>query len=287
MMTFNLRRASRFDGANGWIHRRDAVADVILRQAPDILATQEGTLPMLADLDERLPGYERIGGDREHWPGEEPNALYYDPERVHVLDAGVFWLSRTPLIPGSRTWGDWIGRSALWAHFAYVETGGTLLVVNTHLDHVSMLARRRAADLVQRVAPHAVVMGDFNTWPRRYVHTALLEGRQDPLENARHTHNEFTRRDHGRIDWILVPEGLRVLRAEVLVERRPDGGPLSDHRPVIVDIEAPAPAPGVGRAPEPPRRWTRDTPVETKLPPAPSTLAAPRRSDAVPVEPRG
>ena len=44
---------------------------------------------MLRDLDERLHGYRRVG-DREHWPGEEPNAIYYDPERVRVLEAGVF-----------------------------------------------------------------------------------------------------------------------------------------------------------------------------------------------------
>ncbi|HVM45228.1 MAG TPA: endonuclease/exonuclease/phosphatase family protein, partial [Candidatus Thermoplasmatota archaeon] len=189
----------------------------------------------------------------------------YDPRRVRVADAGVLWLSRTPLVVGSRSWGDWARRSALWAKLVYVETGGCVLVVNTHFDHVSMLSRRRSAQLVHRVAPHALLMGDFNAWPRRFVHTVLLDGRYDPLEGARHTHNAFTRRDRGRIDWILVPEELRVRRAEVLDARRPDGGPASDHLPVLVDVEPPA-AP---REELPRRMWTCRTPVETKLPPAP------------------
>ncbi|HVM45353.1 MAG TPA: endonuclease/exonuclease/phosphatase family protein, partial [Candidatus Thermoplasmatota archaeon] len=61
MLTFNLRRATRQDGPNAWERRRDAVGALIRRHAPDVVATQEGTLPMLRDLDERLPDYERVG----------------------------------------------------------------------------------------------------------------------------------------------------------------------------------------------------------------------------------
>lgn len=269
MMTFNFRRDTRFDGGNAWPFRRDAVADVILEQAPDVLATQEGTLPQLRDLDARLPGYLRVGGDREHWPGEEPNALYYDPERVAVLDAGVFWLSTRPLTVGSRTWGDWGRRSALWAVLLLLDSGASALVVNTHFDHVSVWARRQAAKLVHRAAPEGILMGDFNAQPRRLVHTVLLEGRVDPLEGARSTHNVFTRRDRGRIDWVLVPRGMRVGRAFVLTRTRPDGGPVSDHLPVVVDVEPTAPRVPV----EPPdERWDRRRPVETRLPPSPEQL---------------
>jgi hypothetical protein len=47
VMTFNLRFANPVDGANEWQFRKDLVVDVIRRQAPDLLATQEGTVPML------------------------------------------------------------------------------------------------------------------------------------------------------------------------------------------------------------------------------------------------
>lgn len=278
MITFNLRRATRFDGPNGWPFRRDAVADVVRRFTPDILATQEGTVPMLRDLDERLPSYRRVGGEKEAWPGEEPNAIFYDPARVRPLDAGVFWLSRRPLVVGSRSWGDWARRSALWALFQFPGTGGVVLVVNTHFDHVSMLSRRRSAQLVHRVAPEAIVMGDFNAWPRRFVHTVLLDGRVDPLAGARHTHNDFTRRDRGRIDWILVPEKIRVLRAQVLAPRRADGGPVSDHLPVLVDIDpASLPAPS---SPAPPASAPRLTAKNT-FPPPPEVRASWRRSPRV------
>lgn len=284
-MTFNLRRATRFDRGNAWQYRRDAVADLVRQCAPDVLGTQEGTTAMLRDLDERLPGYQRVGGAEEAWPGEEANALYYDPDRVRIADAGVFWLSADPLVVGSRSWGDWARRSALWALFVFVETGGSALVVNTHFDHVSMLSRRRSAKLVHRVAPEGILMGDFNAWPRRYVHTVLLDGRYDPLAGARDTHNVFLRRDWGRIDWILVPEAMRVRRAEVLVPRRPDGGPVSDHLPVLVDIEPPRP---LARLPLPDATWAARTPVPTELPPNPQPeQAAGRPTTMVAQGPRG
>lgn len=271
LMTFNLRRATRLDGPNDWPHRRDSVAETVLAQAPDVLATQEGLLPQLRDLDERLPGYERVGGARERWPEEEPNALYYDLARVRVLDAGELSLSRAPLRLGLRGWGAYTPRTALWALLLYVETMAPLLVVNTHLDHLSVFSRRASAFLLQRLAPHAVMMGDFNALPRRLVHRVLLQDREDPLEGARPTHNAFTRRDRGRIDWILVPRGLRVRKATVLAPRRPDGGPVSDHLPVVVDVEPPIPA----RPISPPRRtWTRDDEVPAKLPPRPEETEA-------------
>lgn len=281
-MSFNLRRDVHKDRHNAWRFRRDAVADAILREAPDLLATQEATLPMLRDLDARLPGYLRVGGAREHWPGEEPNALYYDPGRLRVLDAGVFWLSRRPLRVGSRSWGDWARRSALWAIVLFVETGAPLLVVNTHLDHVSALSRRRSALLLRRVAPEGVMMGDFNARPGGFVHRTLLDGRWDPLEDAAHTHNLFTRRDRGRIDWVLLPEGMRARRAALVHARRPDGGPVSDHVPVAVDVEPPvAEEPLTPPAPA----WSGRRDVPTRLPPAPTDV--PRRArELAPPRPR-
>lgn len=279
-MTFNLRRDTRFDKHRAWSNRREAVVDVVLDQAPDLLATQEGTLSMLRDLDDGLPGYERVGGAREHWPGEEPNAVYYDPERLAVLDAGVFWLNRTPLRP-RRTWGDWARRSALWALVVHRETGAPLLVVNTHFDHVSIVARRRSALLLRRLAPEAIVMGDFNAWPRRFVHSVLLEGRWDPLARGHRTHNVFTGRNRGRIDWILLPEGMRARKAAILQPKRGNGEPVSDHYPVVVDVEPPVPR---ARVPAPTWTWPSARGVPTKLPPAPDMVGASAREAAQPAE---
>lgn len=270
LMTLNLRRDVPEDGPNAWPHRRDAIAEMVLRHRPTLLATQEGTLPMLRDLDARLPGYERVGGEREHWPGEEPNALFVDPARVRVVDAGVLWLSRTPLVVGSRSWGDWAQRSALWALVAWRETGAASLVVNTHFDHISLLSRVRSAQLLERVAPGAILLGDFNALPGSPTHRILLPGRADPLLGGPSTHDAFRGRPTGRIDWVLVPRGERVLGAEVVRDARPDGGPLSDHLPVAVALAAPR-----AQAPAPEGSWARGRPVPTRLPPAaPAALGA-------------
>lgn len=89
------------------------------------------------------------------------------------------------------------------------------------------------------------------------------------------------RRDRGRIDRILVPEGVRVLRAEVLTPRRSDGGPLSDHLLVLVDID-PASLP---RAPEGSGGQGRVPLVGTKLPPGPVVGASLRASAILTEEP--
>ncbi len=50
VMTFNLRFATPLDGPNEWEFRRDLVVDLIRRPRPDLLGTQEGTVPMLREL---------------------------------------------------------------------------------------------------------------------------------------------------------------------------------------------------------------------------------------------
>ena len=47
LMTFNLRFATPLDGPNEWEFRKDLVVEVILNHRPDLLGTQEGTVPQL------------------------------------------------------------------------------------------------------------------------------------------------------------------------------------------------------------------------------------------------
>ncbi len=54
VMTFNLRFATPLDGPNEWEQRKALAAEIIRRHAPDLLATQEGTMAMLKFLSAEL-----------------------------------------------------------------------------------------------------------------------------------------------------------------------------------------------------------------------------------------
>jgi endonuclease/exonuclease/phosphatase family metal-dependent hydrolase len=296
-MSFNVRRDVPEDGAHAWPRRRDAVAAVVLAREPDVLAVQEATLPMLRDLDARLPRYARVGGEREAWPGEEPNVLYVRPDVIVVRAHGDFALAPDPRALGAQGWGSWGARTALWAVVEWRATRARRLVVATHFDHVSPRARAASARLVQRLAgPRSFLLGDFNARPRASAAHRILAGtRADPLAGAGGTMHGWSDYEGPRLDWILVPRDVRVLAAQV-VRDRPGGAWPSDHDPVLVAIEPPAasdvpdplppsarqgtssPQPGLGGAPTgqprscdgPPTNVSSPTVVEQ---PEPSVLS--------------
>ena len=65
LMTFNLRFANPADGPNEWQHRKDLVLQIIEDHRPDLLGTQEGTVPQLNFLAAHLPGYLPLTAHRQ------------------------------------------------------------------------------------------------------------------------------------------------------------------------------------------------------------------------------
>lgn len=241
VMTFNLRRDVAEDGANRWSERVDRVAQVVREHEPDLLGTQEGLPHQLADLDARLAGYARVGGDRHGDGTDEACAIYYAASRLRMTAYGDLWLSDTPGVRGSRTWGNRHPRIVTWARFEDLRTGETFTVANTHLDHESEEARQRGARFLAERLPGALLMGDFNAEPGDAPHRILTQAgwcdafvaNHDPSDPA-HTFHGFSGDARARLDWILAPRTHRVRTHRVLVH-----GPrhASDHHPVLVEIE--------------------------------------------------
>ncbi|MFG2565239.1 endonuclease/exonuclease/phosphatase family protein [Streptomyces sp. NPDC048567] len=254
VMSFNLH--VDWDGSpRPWSGRRDAVAAVLRDARPQLLGTQEGRPHQVADVLAALgPGYARTGRDRDGDGTGEHMAVFHDRDRLDALDHGDFWLSDTPEVPASETWGGGCPRMATWVRFRDLATGSEFLAVNTHLDHVSAYARTRAAGLlVERCAALApglpvVVTGDFNTPAGDpEVHGVLLArgGLDDTWARAEErgpayaTFHDYRApvADGPRIDWILASRGTRVREASAVLP-----GPVapSDHLPVRALIELPS-----------------------------------------------
>lgn len=259
VMSFNLRLDLASDGENAWPHRRDRVAALIRFHAPDVVGVQEALLPMLADLEARLPGFDRVGVGRDDGGhGGEFSAILYRRERLEVVRQGTFWLSTTPETPGSLGWDAAYPRVATWAEFRDRQSDcGRYLHLNTHLDHRGEEARRESARLIRRrlatlaASLPVVLTGDLNATPDSEPYRLLtaenLPGAGAPLLDAldgsrdRHygptsTWTGFEAIEPGRrIDYVVVSPGVEVLAHGILSDHW-DGRFPSDHLPVLATL---------------------------------------------------
>ena len=257
VMTFNVRYDNPDDSLNSWAYRKDRVANAIRFYDADIVGTQEVLHNQMEDLRQRLPGYESIGVGREDGKeAGEYSALWYRADRFTAKESGWFWLSETPEVAGSKGWDGACERIATWAKLQDKLTGKELFVMNTHLDHVGVAARREGVKLVldkiQELGGNlpVILTGDFNAEPESDVIKQVTDT-ADPehLTDARTVADlvygpNWTFHDFGsipyehreRIDYIFVKNGLEVLKYGILAETEGNAH-LSDHAPVLVSVK--------------------------------------------------
>lgn len=252
VMSFNLRFASTTE-PNSWTARRPVMRRLLRRAAPHVIGTQEGLFPQLLDIDADLgPRYDWIGTGRLHGSRDESMAVFYDTQRLTPVEYDHFWLSDTPDVIGSNTWGAAFARMVTWVRFRDRRSGGReFYVLNTHFDHASQYARERSAALIagrvhglDRSLP-LVVTGDFNVAAHKNtVYDTLLgaglvdtwdtAGERGPLYATFHGYRPLTP-DGDRIDWILATPGATTRRASVNTFSA--GGQFpSDHLPVQASL---------------------------------------------------
>jgi endonuclease/exonuclease/phosphatase family metal-dependent hydrolase len=147
VMTFNLRYAHR-EPPDLWPDRRPVVREIVQRWSPDVVGTQEGEYHQLLDMGLDLPAYDWLGLGREGGSQGEFMAIFYLRDRFVPIEFDHFWLSSTPRVIGSRTWGNRDPRMVTWARFRDAQLGGEFYVLNTHLDHEVEESRQRSAERI-------------------------------------------------------------------------------------------------------------------------------------------
>jgi endonuclease/exonuclease/phosphatase family metal-dependent hydrolase len=247
VMSFNLRRRKDSDGPNTWSERRDAAIEVVRRQAPDLIGTQEGLQDQIDDIRACFPEYGVLGEARFGGQRDEYNAIFYRKDRFDVEGQGNFWLSDAPHVAGSRTWGNLVPRMATWANLVDKDTGGRFHHLNTHLDHLVPKARMRGAELIRQRLPHDVpvlLTGDFNALQRGGTYRFLTGESGAGLTDSRWatvtrvhtkwngTYHHFTGRGLYRIDYILGRHVSQFSHYQVIRDRVAGKLP-SDHFPVV------------------------------------------------------
>lgn len=257
VMSFNVRYDNPEDSLDNWKFRKDRAANAIRFYDVDVLGTQEVLHNQLKDLKQRLPEYEVIGVGREDGKEKgEYSALWFKKNRFDLLDSGYFWLSETPEVPGSKGWDGACERIASWAKLRDKTSGKELFALNTHLDHVGVVARREGISLILDKVNElsgglpVIVTGDFNSEPESDVIKHVTDvTNPEHLMDARlaspivygpgwsfHDFGKIPYQHRPLIDYVFVRNGFDVLRYGVLAETENEAF-LSDHAPVLVTIE--------------------------------------------------
>ncbi|MDX2131225.1 MAG: endonuclease/exonuclease/phosphatase family protein [Planctomycetota bacterium] len=260
VMSFNIRYEGANDGPNAWPRRVALVERAIRDQDPDVLGLQEVEAAQADWLRATFPSHAFHGVGRiDAARSGEFAPIMFRAERFTALASGHFWLSETPDVPGSKGWDGACERMASWVRLLDRCTGRPVLVLNTHLDHVGVRARREGLALIRaRLGALAegapvIVTGDFNTSADGPDAAAVLRDAAladtfravYPARDADEaTFSGWDGRIAGeRIDWILAAPGLGVVNASI--ERRMDTGRTpSDHWPVTATLRW-APAQGI------------------------------------------
>lgn len=257
VMSFNIRYGTANDGENHWSTRQSFLIGVIREQAPHVLGVQEALDGQIQTILDALPQYAALGVGRDDGRTRgEYAAILFQRDRFRVSDTGTFWLSETPEVVASRSWGNTITRICTWARLVDRD-GRALWVYNVHLDHQSQPSRERStALLAERLAARrtpaepAIVTGDFNAGESNAAVSRLLspiDGRPAPLIDtfrARHpderevgtfTGFRFGETGGDKIDYVLVTPGVDILDAAILRTSRDRRYP-SDHFPVTARV---------------------------------------------------
>jgi len=259
VMTYNIRRRmSRLPprSKDAWSRRKHLLGPLLATELPALLGVQEALLDQSRFVGESLgPSYARIGYGRNANRDGEACPVFYDTARIGLVSWRQFALSGTPLVPGSRSWGNRVPRLVVQAEFVDLATGIGFRALNTHFDHQSPHARLQSAKMLTRLIAQGdgpvIVTGDANadidSAPyRELTHTAglvdawLMPERRLSADYTTFSNYRAPKVGGKRIDWLLVGGGVEV-KAMGVNAARFDGAAPSDHEPVQAVLRLSAP----------------------------------------------
>lgn len=251
VMSFNIRLPAESDGVDYWETRKPLAVRMLREQQPDVIGLQELVKAQADYLARELPHYAWFGRGREADGGGEHMGVFYRKDRLKVIESGDFWLSDTPDVAGSITWGHPHPRMVTWALFEQRSDGRRFYLFNTHLPYrdEDEAARLKGAQAIARhlaTLPDdvpVVLTGDFNTTPDSDAHAVLVGTLQDAwttaprVEGIDATFHGFTGRADRRIDWIFV-RGAQLESITSVTTRWNNRYP-SDHFPLVATLRLP------------------------------------------------
>lgn len=249
IMTYNIRYANENPGEE-WSTRKYLILEMIKFHKPDIFGVQEALKVQIDFLAENFMDFNWVGVAREDGDEEGEYSAIFINKKFKVIDNGTYWLSQTPDFP-SIGWDAAFKRIVTWVKLFNPSTLDTLIVLNTHFDHISKTARENSSSLIlEKTKPFisnfpVILMGDFNDTDTSDFYQTLTKN--NIFHNAQFqpnvtnygtniTFNGFgTDFEEGKIDFIFVNNKIKVLRHGIIGDKFEEQY-ASDHMPVIIDF---------------------------------------------------
>ena len=246
-VTFNLRCDHQQDGINCFIYRQPLILRAIQEKTPDVICFQEVLPHMAAWLKKSLTDYYVIGCGRGEKLDSEQMTVAFRKDGYQLLEMRTFWLSETPLIPGSRYPGQSsCPRTCTEAVLMEEASGQVFRVFNAHLDHVGKEARQRGLEQILRrveaveLFPDApmILAGDFNAEPDSEEMRPLrtFPGLRNITGQIGFTYHGYMAAQRPmQIDYILLRGPVACSNVEKWTQCE-NGVFLSDHYPVCAEL---------------------------------------------------
>lgn len=255
IITSNIRYDDPKDGTHQWNNRLFPWLECINSFTPDLLGTQEGLHPQILTISTSLKNL-ILADQHRNWCKNRmfPN-IFYNPDIFDRIFSGDIWLSETPGIAESISFGSKFPRLVTWAFFELKHNKKRIFVANTHLDfHLGHTRIKQAEVLIAEISKlecfdknlvdSIVLMGDFNEGPDDGVQAYFMKSFKtlyDPWKSLQMseigTHHKFdgNNLNNKRIDWILLSNDLKTKEMNIDTCKYNDIYP-SDHFPVKLKI---------------------------------------------------
>ena len=252
--SFNMRTDCGADkGELTWTNRLPRILKIIEDHRLDIIGAQELKENQVAHLREALgtKGYKLVGRGRLAEGKSEGVYIIYNAKRFDCTASDTFQLSETPEVWGSSSWNSAYPRTCAWVQLKDRESGKEFRLYNTHLDHVSELARKKGMELTVgkinsdvSAGMTAFLTGDFNNElsPGNAI-DYVRKSMRDTADISATPHHGPVNTFHGYnppacalIDYVFVKGRVKVL-SHATLDDMPGGKLPSDHFPVAVTVE--------------------------------------------------
>lgn len=251
-ISLNIRYDSPNDGDNIWDYRKEELCQLLSYYKPAIFGVQEGLDHQLNFIKEKLPSYAMIGVGREDGKKKgEFTPILYDTLLFKLLDSNTFWLSEYE-DSISVGWDAALERICTYGLFEDKKNGKKLFIFNTHFDHIGKKARLESVRLILKKIRMLnksdlplILMGDLNCEPNsdpiQLINSKLTDGIKASITRLYGPIGTFSGFNNEaildrRIDYIFVNK-LDVLRYRHIDDKRKNNNFISDHLPVLIEIQ--------------------------------------------------
>ncbi len=248
IMSFNIRCGDV--GEETWEDRIGIVCKTMLDSDADTIGVQEATPGWMEALNKNIGSkYAYIGVGREDGKNEgEYSAIFYLKDKYSLIDYNNFWVSETPDIP-SKGWDSACTRICTWGVFENIETKERFMHINTHFDHVGVVARRKSVEMIIERAKSfpdlpVVFTADMNVveGTENYLQFVNSDYFRDTKYSAPDTMSFCTYHDTEPekhkdevIDYVMINNKFDAYKYVVMTEGI-DGRFVSDHYPIYAEI---------------------------------------------------